>query len=221
MTDVFKININLRHAPTANLCQHSEMDIILASTSKYRAQLLQQLAIPFSQIAPQIDEEKLKVKLDHQFINNPKQIALELAQAKATSISSPESLIIGGDQLVLFENQILGKPGNYPNAFRQVQKMQNKSHQLITALAIHYQNKIHFICDTTTLKMRPLSDTQIEKYLLIDEPYDCAGSYKLEEHGIALFEKIDSQDFTAIQGIPLIALANLLQNLNIPVFSSF
>lgn len=196
------------------------MHMILASTSKYRAQLLQQLALPFSQVAPQIDEDKIKAMLELQFANDPKQIAIKLARAKAESILSPNSLIIGGDQIVIFENQILGKPKNHQNAFLQIQKMQNKTHQLITALAITYQSQTHLICDTTTLKMRKLNDSQIEKYLRLDQPYDCAGSYKLEKHGITLFEKIESQDFSAIQGIPLIALTNLLQNLNIPLFSA-
>lgn len=196
------------------------MNIILASTSKYRAQLLHQLALPFSQIAPVVDEEKLKVQLEHQFVNDPKQIAIELARAKAESLASPQSLVIGGDQLVNFENLILGKPLNYQNAFSQLQKMQGNTHQLITALAICYQSQTHLICDITTLKMRPLSDLQIKNYLQLDQPFDCAGSYKLEKHGITLFEKIESQDFTAIQGIPLIALTNLLQNLNIPLLTS-
>lgn len=195
------------------------MDIILASSSKYRAQLLEQLALPFRQLAPQLDEEKLKVQLELEHPNNPKQIAIALAEAKARSIHQPNSVVIGGDQLVNLNGKILGKPGTHLQAINQLTSMQNHTHELITAICLTYQNQTFHLCDITKLTMRKLTTEQIEKYLLQDTPYDCAGSYKLEKHGIALFEKIESQDFSAIQGIPLIALMNLLDNLGIKAFS--
>ena len=186
------------------------MNVVLASESKYRVSLLEKLKIRFKQSPSLFDEDSFdKLSLD------PKSLAEKLAFSKANSIKD-KSIIIGGDQVCSFDNEILSKPGNFDNAFEQLKKMSGKSHQLMTSICvIDKERKSHIHTDITTLNMRELTDLEIERYLKVDEPYDCAGSYKIESLGISLFEKIETEDFTAIVGIPLIGLSTILRNLGV------
>lgn len=185
----------------------AQKQLILASTSKYRQELLARLAYPFTTQAPLIDEESEK---DPRL--SPQALAEKLARLKAQSLQQAEHVIIGGDQLVAFEGRILGKAHTAENAVQQLESMQGKTHELITAICVISGQKVIPFTDITRMHMKKLTRQQIERYVHLDQPLDCAGSYKIEKHGIMLFEKIESQDFTAIQGLPLIALNKILEN---------
>lgn len=188
----------------------SKKQLILASTSKYRQELLSRLAYTFTAQAPLIDEDKEK---DPSLA--PQALAEKLAQLKAASLKGPGKVVIGGDQLVAFEGRILGKSHTPEKAVEQLLSMQGKTHELITAICVFDGEKMMPYTDITRMHMKPLTRAQAERYVGLDNPTDCAGSYKIEKHGIMLFEKIESQDFTAIQGLPLIALSKLLENLDL------
>lgn len=197
--------------------------IILASTSKYRQQLLSKSGIFFSCLKPLVDEDSLKLKLLTQQCS-PLQLAEELSRQKGLSLLQNDvnqnALIISGDQLVEFENEILGKAHSYENAFLQLKKLNNKSHQLITAITVTTLEKVYHLNHITNLKMKNLTDLEISNYLKLDTPYDCAGSYKIESYGISLFSEINSTDFTAIQGLPMLWLTSLLKELGYVLFEN-
>jgi septum formation protein len=188
--------------------------LILASTSKYRGSLLAQLGHPFEAISPGVDEDQLK----SQNIT-PTQLAGELAKLKAQAVFNkrPEACVIGSDQVCVLNGELLGKPGSKENAITQLQKMQGIHHELITAVTILYpQGEINFH-NRTLLFMRPLTLSEITRYIDEDLPLDCAGSYKLESKGIKLFEKIEMDDHTSIIGLPLIQLNNHLLKIGFPI----
>lgn len=183
-------------------------EIVLASASKYRQELLARLGLPFVSEAPRIDEEKEK---DPSLA--PQALAEHLALLKAQSLLHPERVVIGGDQLVALGSEILGKAHTVEKACAQLEKMQARTHELVTAVCVIAEDRILPFTNITRLTMKALSRAQIEAYVNLDRPLDCAGSYKIENHGIALFEKIETDDFTAIQGLPLIQLSKVLHNL--------
>ncbi len=191
------------------------MRIILASTSPYRKKLLQQLNIPFVTEKPQVDESLLKKTAQVSLPDLP----LFLAQKKAESIALqfPSDLVIGSDQMGLFNNQSLDKPGTKDKAIFQLKKMQGQTHQLLTAVTVTAQGQSFHHVDITELTMRSLSDMQIKNYVDLENPIDCAGSYKIEGLGISLFEKVQTKDPSAIIGMPLMALTQILEKLNIKV----
>ena len=183
--------------------------LVLASSSRYRGELLGRLGLPFVAVAPRCDEEALKIAGEE-----PARMALRLAQAKALSLrdSEPDSYLLGGDQLADFAGQVLGKPGNTEAAVRQLLAMQGKSHRLLTAICLVCPDgQLLSHLDVHTLTMAELSEPAIHRYVAADQPLDCAGSYKIEARGIALFSRIEGADFTAITGLPLIALSGLLR----------
>lgn len=189
--------------------------VILASTSPYRKELLERLSINFDCISPLVDEEDIKISN-----LTSREIAEELALRKATAVASSHlnAVVIGGDQVLDFDGEILGKPGSVDNAVEQLLKLSGKEHKLITSIAVVCGSKQIIYTDTTTLKMRHLNKEQIEKYVRRDMPLWCAGSYMLEKQGIALFESIESKDQTAIIGIPMIELVNILEQFEINIF---
>lgn len=182
-------------------------EIILASSSPYRKELLERLGINFKCISPNVNEDKFK-----KIINDPIELATKLAFEKANEIAkqNPHAIVIGSDQLVNYQNDILGKPGNKKSALKQILRMQGDTHELVTAVCIISDTKQHPILNITKLTMRNLSDQKISEYLDYDSPYDCAGSYKLESRGISLFSKIETSDHTAIIGLPLLEVGNVL-----------
>jgi len=192
------------------------MDLILASTSPYRRALVERLGVPFRCIAPLIDEEELKAELN---TAGPRELAERLAMAKAISVArnEPHATVIGGDQLVAFDGTILGKPGSSEQAVAQLQAMSGRSHELITALVVLRDNTAHAHTNVTNLTLRPLTPSEIDRYVEADQPLDCAGSYRLEARGIALFERIDSDDHSAIVGVPLIALTTILRTIGFAI----
>lgn len=188
-------------------------NIVLASQSPYRKQLLARLGVDFVTTHPLFDEDESDIKSQ---IADPEKLVSELAGLKAKSVARlfNDSLIIGSDQLVSFEGKILGKPHTFDKALEQLQSMRGKSHQLLTAVSlIEAENLISFV-NKTTLNMKELSDQFLTEYLERDKPFDCAGSYKIERGGITLFDKIECEDFTAIMGLPLMELTSHLQKLN-------
>jgi septum formation protein len=189
-------------------------DLVLASTSRYRQELLKRLGLPFRCHVPLVHEDELKIG-DW----GPKELAEHLALAKARSLCEiePAATIIGSDQLVSFEGRIYGKPGSPERAAEQLEAMAGLAHQLITAVAVWHAGQVFMHTDTTTMQMRTLSRAEIERYVEADRPIDCAGSYKLEERGITLFERVETHDYTAILGLPLIALTTLLRRLGYPI----
>jgi septum formation protein len=183
-------------------------ELILASTSRYRSALLSRLGVPFTAEAPLVDERAISGgEL------SPPALAARLARAKAESLRPrwPRAVILGSDQVCACEGEILHKPGDAISAQRQLQRLAGKPHHLLTAVALVHGDDVYEHTDVTTLWMRPLSPGEIERYVAADQPLDCAGSYKLEERGIALFERIESADHTAIVGLPLLAVARMLR----------
>ncbi len=180
--------------------------LILASTSVYRQELLKRLGLSFKAQAPGVDEDAEKKKGFQ-----PRKLAEHLACLKARSLVAPGSVVIGGDQLVDFQGQILGKPGSIDTAIQQLQAMSGKSHILITAVCVASDGGETLITDITRMTLRTLTLSEIERYVHHDLPLDCAGAYKIEKLGIALMQKIETEDFTAIQGLPLMKLANVLR----------
>jgi len=181
--------------------------LILASTSKYRKQLLEQLQWPFSVMAPDVDETVYKDQM-----MSPKDLAEKLSYLKAHDVLSknPDAVVIGSDQVCSLENTIFSKPQNKENALNQLKQMSGRKHQLLTSVTICSSEDSFTWTNITSLTMRMLNDAEIERYLDIDTPYDCAGSYKLESMGIKLFSRIEMSDHTAIIGLPLIEISNTL-----------
>lgn len=183
--------------------------IILASTSVYRRELLSRLLPDFRCVAPDVDEQQF-----HGAKMSPAEIAVRLAyeKSKAVAVRFPEAIVIGSDQLVDLGQQVLGKPGTEPSAVRQLMSLSGRSHRLLTAVCVIGPHKQVEFVNTTTLTMRSLQTREAERYVRRDQPLDCAGSYRIESLGISLFEKIETEDFTAIMGLPLMQLSLVLRD---------
>ena len=181
--------------------------LVLASTSPYRRALLERLGLPFRCRSPDCDEGALQGRLA-----DPITLAETLACEKAESVAriEPAGVVIGGDQVVECEGRILGKPGSIERAVDQLSRLQGRAHRLVTAMAVWSEGRMIRHTDLTTLVMRPLTHAAIERYVIAELPLDCAGAYKLESRGIALFERIETEDHTAVTGLPLVALASIL-----------
>jgi MAF protein len=188
--------------------------LILASSSVYRRRLLQKLHIEFTFEAPNIDEHP--VDNEH-----PEVLALRLAKEKARALQSkyPHHLIISSDQVANFGNQILGKPGNYQNTVQQLKLQSGQSVKFYTSICVldSASNQFYTDIDCCTVHFKKLTDQQIINYVTIDQPYNCAGGFKSEGLGIALFNKIEGDDPNALIGLPLIKLIKLLEKLDVQV----
>lgn len=191
--------------------------IVLASTSPYRQELLKKTGLAFTCQQPDFDEEPLKLELRKEWAS-AQTIAESLAFEKAKSIEHKNCLVIAADQLVHINNHILGKPGSFGKAYEQLSQLNDHTHELITATVVLTDNEVIKNTNITKLKMKNLSSQEIKMYLKLDEPFDCAGSYKIESYGISLFEKIETDDFTAIQGLPLIWLSQTLKGKGYELF---
>jgi septum formation protein len=187
---------------------------VLASTSPYRRQLLERLRIPFTCVAPEIDESTVK-----QRIADPDRLASELARQKALAVAAKrrDAFVIGSDQVATIDGAVLDKPGTAARAAEQLQRLAGREHRLITAVAIAHGDSLVEFVDVTRLCMRTLSPAEIERYVAVDRPLDCAGSYRIEGLGIALFAGISCEDQTAIVGLPLLRLCAELRQLGVPV----
>jgi septum formation protein len=192
----------------------STTQIVLASTSRYRRELLARLGLPFEVASPDVDETALPNE-------TPQDTALRLAEAKARVVAGrfPHAIVIGSDQVAVLEGMTLGKPGNYANALRQLKAMRGKEVVFHTALCL---------CDAASgqarrrvvpfyVRFRHYSDAQIERYLEREQPYDCAGSARCEGLGIALIAEMRGDDPNALIGLPLIALTEMFAEHGISV----
>ncbi len=194
--------------------------IILASSSVYRKSLIEKIAAHVICLKPNCDEDFLMKKL-LQDGKTPIQIAHQLSHEKGLSVftKNPDAVVISGDQLVNFNGQIIGKPYNFENAKKQLQLLNGKTHQLVTCVTIFSKDHIASIDHISEMTLKSLSDSEIDRYLAKDQPFDAAGSYKVESSGIALFQKIETDDFTAIQGLPLIWLSETLRKTGYELFN--
>lgn len=181
--------------------------LILASTSVYRRELLERLRLAFESHAPEVDEEAIK---DSGL--SPLEISRQLSQDKALALKGkfPDAVIIGSDQVLDFEGESFGKPIEFDAAFEQLKKLSGNTHFLHTSYALSCPQGLHVETVTAKMQMRQLSDQAIKNYIQKDEPFYCCGSYKLESLGISLFERIDCEDHTAIIGLPMMKLTTQL-----------
>ncbi|MBN2691763.1 MAG: septum formation protein Maf [Burkholderiaceae bacterium] len=181
--------------------------LILASTSRYRAELLQRLRVPFLQRAPDVDETRRDGE-------SPVDLALRLASEKACAIarSAPQSWVIGSDQVCMLNDAALGKPGSHAAALNQLQRLSGQKAVFHTAVCVISPDGAEQVRNCPTeVEFRPLSLPEIEAYLRLDKPYDCAGSAKSEALGPVLLKHMRSDDPTALIGLPLIDLCDLLR----------
>jgi septum formation protein len=199
----------------------ANLRLILGSSSKYRRELLSRLHLPFEVIAPDIDEAPLSGEA-------PEATALRLAQAKAEAIASqvPGSLVIGSDQVATLDGHQIGKPGSHEKALQQLQMMRGRKVVFHTALCLwdsrraQCEDALQIDNVQTFVTFRDLPDRELDAYLRIEQPYDCAGSAKNEGLGIVLLEKIESNDPTALTGLPLIALTTMLRRAGVSFFGA-
>lgn len=186
--------------------------LILASTSPYRRKLLGRLGVSFRCVAPDVDEETEKRRSP-----DPTALAERLAAAKAGAVATrfPFHVVIGCDQVAAVGGAVLGKPGTMEQAAVQLDRLAGRTHELVTAVCVRRVADDVQLTHTNRarLTMRTLSAAERDRYLELDRPTDCAGSYKIESAGIALFERVESDDFTAITGLPLMAVAKILREL--------
>ena len=195
--------------------------LILASSSAYRRELLSRLRLPFEAIAPEVDERALPGEA-------PQDTALRLARAKAAAVAAlaPGALVIGSDQVATLDGRQIGKPGDHARALEQLRTMRGRQVVFHTALCLwddrardpgaraQLENVQAFVT------FRDLPDAELDAYLRIEQPYDCAGSAKNEGLGIAILERIESSDPTALTGLPLIALTGMLRRAGIHFFGA-
>ena len=189
--------------------------LVLGSTSPYRRELLQRLRIPFEVQRPEVDE----TPLPHE---TPVALAqrLALTKAQAVALRFPQAIVIGADQVADLNGEPLGKPGNHANAVAQLQRMRGQT--------VVFQTAVSVVCLATgfeqtelaqvKVQFRHVSDDAIEAYLQAEQPYDCAGSAKSEGLGIALLERIDNHDPTALVGLPLILTCRMLRAAGMPLY---
>ena len=186
--------------------------LLLASSSRYRRELLERLRLPFTTASPDIDESPLAGEAAEDLVTR-------LARNKATALaaSHPEHLIIGSDQVAVLDGYILGKPGNHERARNQLLAASGRRISFLTGLALLNSRTGHCQVDHIRFNVdfRELEEDRIERYLRAEQPYDCAGSAKSEGLGIALLESIDNDDPTALVGLPLIRTSRLLRQAGI------
>ena len=188
------------------LAPSAQRPLILASTSRYRRELLERLRLNFSTVAPEVDETPLPAEA-------PAVLAQRLALAKAQAVARlhPQALVIGSDQVADLQGQCLGKPGDHDKAVAQLRAMRGREVIFQTAVALVAPGLVLQELAQVRVRFRDLTDEEIERYLRAEQPYDCAGSAKSEGLGIALLDAIDSDDPTALIGLPLIRTCRLLR----------
>ncbi len=188
------------------------VSLVLASSSPYRRELLDRLTLPYSCRSPAIDESPRPDE-------SPESLAQRLAAEKARALAAefPDHLIVGSDQVAECDGRPLGKPGGFDRARTQLQRASGREVLFHTAVAVLDSRRNRLLCETdvTRVRFRALEEAEIERYLQLDAPWDCAGSFRAEGLGITLFEAVHSEDPTALIGLPLICLARLLRALGV------
>jgi septum formation protein len=182
------------------------LPVVLASTSRYRRELLERLGLPLETARPDVDESPAPGEA-------PKALAVRLARAKAAEVAAryPGRWVIGSDQAADLNGAPLGKPGTVPAAEAQLAAMSGQAVAFHTAVCLMRDGEAFEACDLTVVRFRALEADEIARYVAAEQPLDCAGSFKCEGLGISLFEAIENQDPTALIGLPLIAVSGLLR----------
>jgi len=185
------------------------MKLILASSSPYRKQLLDQLQLDFEVAVPDIDETPKAGETPEQLVER-----LAIEKAKAVAGNHPGCLVIGSDQVAVHDKEIVGKPRDHQDAVEQLRFASGKSITLFTGLALINSDsgKVQSLVEPFTIHFRQLTEEQIASYLKKDQPYNCAGSVKSESLGVALFERFEGNDPNSLIGLPLIRLVRMLEN---------
>ena len=187
-------------------------DLILASTSTYRRELLARLGVPFQCVSPRVDESRLPGE-------PAAQLAARLARLKAEAVAArhPDALVVGSDQLALRRHDILGKPGTVEACREQLRASSGQEVVFMTAVYLAGTGRPECHVDHTTVRFRDLSDAEIDRYVEREQPLDCAGGFKAEALGISLFARIESADPTGLTGLPLIWVCGALRRAGLPV----
>jgi len=208
------MRIDLMRSPNKNLPVMKQL--VLASTSPYRRELLNRLGLPFVTTSPDVDETAVSEE-------SPEQLVKRLAETKSRAVagSHQNALIIGSDQVAVLDNKILGKPGNHETAIQQLSNASGKKVLFLTGLCLlnTATDKSQSSVDTFSVEFKELSASQIENYLQREKPYDCAGSFKSEGLGISLFKRMEGDDPNTLIGLPLITLINMLSTEGVDVLS--
>ncbi|PHV07000.1 septum formation protein Maf [Janthinobacterium sp. BJB412] len=206
---------------TAPIAAAAPVRLVLASSSAYRKELLQRLGLPFEVAVPDLDERALAGE-------TPSATALRLAREKAAAVAArlPGCLVIGSDQVATLDGEQIGKPGDHANALLQLQRMRGREVVFHTALCLWDGRAADPAAAAqledvqTVVTFRDLPDAELDAYLRIEQPYDCAGSAKNEGLGIAILERIASSDPSALTGLPLIALTGMLRRAGVAFFGA-
>ncbi len=190
------------------------MQIVLASTSPFRKSVLEKLGLRFTCHAPEVDETPQPGETPRQLVQR-----LSVAKAKAVAAHFEQGLIIGSDQVAVIDDEILGKPGNHENAVAQLERASGKTVTFLTGLALVNAQSGAIQAEVIPFKVifRQLSQPQIVNYLHAEQPYNCAGSFKSEGLGIALFERLEGEDPNTLIGLPLIRLIRMLEKEGVTV----
>ncbi len=193
------------------------MQLILASTSRYRAELLSRLDLDFSSAAPEVDETPQPGESARDLVSR-----LSLAKAQAVAAREKDALVIGSDQVALLGSEILGKPGTEERAIAQLEALSGNTVNFLTGLAlVNTRDNTHQCAVVTTpVSFRTLSTDQITDYVTREQPLDCAGAFKSEALGVAMFSSMGGGDPTALIGLPLIELCSMLERDGYPVLGS-
>lgn len=183
------------------------MKLILASTSPFRKAILDKLGVDFDTVSPETDETALADETPQQLVER-----LSIAKAKAVADKVSDALVIGSDQVSVINGEIIGKPHTHKNAVKQLQNASGKTVTFYTGLCLYNSSTQQYQSEVVPFNVvfRDLSDQQIESYLRKEQPYNCAGSFKSEELGIILFEKLEGEDPNTLMGLPLIRLIKML-----------
>jgi septum formation protein len=186
--------------------------LVLASTSQHRRALLDRLGVPYEALAPRCDEAVAGVVA-------PEDLVRLLSRRKAESLGSevPDALVVGSDQVVEVEGEVLGKPGSPERALDQLLRLAGREHRLLTGLCVHdpETGRSEVALDVHRMQMWPLSREQLARYVEWDRPVDCSGAYRVEAAGALLFERMAGEDHTAIVGLPVTLLAGLLRRFGV------
>lgn len=193
-------------------------ELILGSTSVYRRQLLARLGLSFRCEGSGVDEDAFK-----QRGLSPDALAQVLAREKALKVAEqfPGAVVIGSDQVAELDGFVFDKPGTVERACAQLAQLQGRTHRLLTAVCVvDSRGGVHEFMNTCRLTMRALTERQIRRYVEQDQPLDCCGSFRMESLGVALFSSVDGSDPTAIEGLPLMQLTELLASLGLDSLGS-
>jgi septum formation protein len=183
------------------------VQLILASTSSYRRALLERLGLRFETARPEVDETAAPGERSQVLVRR-----LAAAKAHAIAVQHPDAWVIGSDQVAELDDRLLGKPGSRPAAIAQLTAMSGHAVRFATAVSLQRAGEPERCAlDITVVRFRSLTSAEIERYVDLEQPYDCAGSFKAEALGITLFNAIESTDPTSLIGLPLIATASLLR----------